>query len=163
MNMKAIITLATFGLAFSAIPAFGQDATFYEQAAQGGMAEVMAGKMAAARGTSDAVRDFGMMMVKDHGAANKKLADLAQAKGVKLPETAGEAHRASLKSLQGQNGARFDSAYLAGQVKAHEDTIRLLEAEISGGQDAEAKAFAQEMLPTVKAHLDRLHELTGGG
>jgi putative membrane protein len=125
------------------------------------MAEVIAGKLAASKGTTDAVRDFGMMMVKDHGAANKKLADLAKSKNIQLPQTAGPDSMATMKSLQVKDGPRFDAAYLADQVKAHEAAVQLLESEISGGQDAEAKALAQEMLPTVKAHLDRLHELTG--
>jgi putative membrane protein len=101
------------------------------------------------------------MMVKDHEAANRKLADIAKAKGISLPQTAGEAPLAEYKSLQALDGARFDSAYLAGQVKAHEETVQLLKSEIASGKDPEAKAFAQEILPAVQSHLKEAYRLTG--
>ena len=159
--MKLIASLIAAGLLSGAALAQADDASFYTKAAQGGMAEVMAGKLAARKATNGEVRDFGAMMAKDHGAANQKLADIAKSKGVKLPETAGEEHLAQYKSLQSQQGARFDAAYLDAQVKAHEETVQLLKSEISSGQDTEARAFAQEILPTVEAHLREAKRLTG--
>jgi putative membrane protein len=159
--MKLIASLIAAGLLLGATLAQADDASFYDKAAKGGMAEVMAGKLAARKATNGEVRDFGAMMVKDHGAANQKLADIAKSKSIKLPETAGEEHLAQYKSLQSQQGARFDAAYLDAQVKAHEETVQLLKAEIASGQDTEAKAFAQEILPTVEAHLREAKRLTG--
>jgi putative membrane protein len=127
------------------------------------MAEVMAGKLAATRGTTDAVRDFGMMMAKDHGAANQKLAELAKSKGIELPATAGETHLAAYKALQSQDGARFDPAYVADQVKGHEQAVQLLKSEIASGQDPDAKKLAQELLPTVEKHLQEAYRLAGKG
>jgi predicted outer membrane protein len=37
--------------------------------------------------------------------------------------------------------------------------VSLLETEISSGQDADAKAFAESVLPTVKHHLRAVREL----
>jgi predicted outer membrane protein len=58
--------------------AFGIDAnvdsSFFKNAAEGGMAQVDAGKLAQQKGSSPAVKEFGAMMVKDHSAANAKLA-----------------------------------------------------------------------------------------
>ena len=45
------------------------------------------------------------------------------------------------------------------RLKAHERTVDLLEKEISSGQDADAKAFAQSVLPTVKHHLEAARTL----
>jgi len=159
--MKSSAVALLLSLPMAGVTAFAADNSFYEKAAQGGTAEVMAGKLAANKGTSAEVRDFGAMMVKDHGAANEKLANIAKAKGVALPTAAGKEHLDEMKSLQAQDGARFDSAYLAGQVKAHEETVELLKTEIASGQDAEAKAFAQEIMPTVQSHLRKLYQLTG--
>jgi putative membrane protein len=159
--MRSIATLVAAGTLLFAAAAQADDASFYTKAAQGGMAEVMAGKLAATKAVNGAVRDFGAMMVKDHTAANKKLADIAKAKGVTLPQTAGEEHLAQYKSLQSEQGTRFDAAYMAHQVKAHEETVELLKSEIASGQDTEARAFAQEILPTVEAHLREARRLTG--
>jgi putative membrane protein len=159
--MRSIAPLVAISLLVGAPAARADDVTFYDKAAQGGIAEVMAGKMAARKAMNGEVRDFGAMMVKDHGAANKKLAAIAESKGIKLPETAGEAHLAEFKSLQSEQGARFDAAYLASQVKAHEETVQMLKSEIASGQDTEAKAFAQEILPTVEAHLREAQRLGG--
>ena len=161
--MKSFASLIAVALILTSPSAFSADESFYEALAQAGMAEVMAGKLAANKGTTDAVRDFGMMMMKDHGAANQKLADLAKSKGIKLPATAGEAHLAAYKSLQSKDGARFDPAYIAGQVKGHEEAVQLLKSEIASGQDPDAKKLAEELLPTVEAHLKEANRLAGNG
>jgi putative membrane protein len=52
------------------------DETFYKRAAEGGIFEVDAGKLAQDKGNSQQVKDFGAMMVKDHSAANEKLKEI---------------------------------------------------------------------------------------
>ena len=46
------------------------DQSFYKNLAEGGISEVEAGKLAESKGSSQAVKDFGAMMVKDHNAAS---------------------------------------------------------------------------------------------
>jgi putative membrane protein len=58
------------------------DPSFFKQAAEGGIAEVDAGTLAQSKGNSQAVKDFGAMMVKDHSAANEKLKSVATAENV---------------------------------------------------------------------------------
>jgi putative membrane protein len=45
------------------------------------------------------------------------------------------------------------------QVKGHKATVDLLNKEIESGQDADAKAFAQKVLPTVQAHLSAIEKI----
>ena len=52
--MKLIAFLVAAGLLSGAAFAQANDASFYEKAAQGGMAEVMAGKLAARKATTAA-------------------------------------------------------------------------------------------------------------
>src|ERR1700761_9807 len=63
------------------------DEAFYKSAAEGGLAEIAAGKLAEDKGGSPAIKDFGGMMVKDHSTADAKLWKLAADSGVKLPTT----------------------------------------------------------------------------
>ncbi len=159
--MKTIATVLAVGLTAAALSAMSDDDAFLETLAQAGMAEVEAGKIAERQGISAEIREYGAMMVEHHGEANKKLAELAKSKGVALPATAGEDNLASIEALQSQEGARFDQAYVASQVKAHEEAAQLLKSEIANGQDPDAKAFAQELLPTVESHLKAAYHLAG--
>lgn len=140
--------------------AFAADATpdssFYKNAAEAGISEVDAGKLAQDKGSSQAVKDFGAMMVKEHTAANDKLQTIASAKSVSLPTSAGVGQMAGEAKLQLLSGDTFDKAYVKNQIKAHQDTIALLKKEKMSGQDPEAKAFATTVLPTVQTHLKKI-------
>jgi putative membrane protein len=129
------------------------DASFYKHAAEGGIAEVEAGRLAQDKGNSQQVKDFGAMMVKDHSAANDKLQSIAASKSITLPTSPGVGQMAAKAKLDVLSGATFDKSYVKGQVAAHRQTIALFRKEISSGQDADAKAFATATLPTVRAHL----------
>ena len=153
-TLAVILTLA----AFAALP---DDSTFLKTLAEGGRVEVEAGKLAANKGTSDAVRKFGMMLAKDHGAANEKVATVAKAKGLALPTTFSPEKKEMLDQLRKQEGQRFDQEYLAHMVSAHEKTVALLESEIASGDSTDTKALAQELLPTVQSHLREAYRLTG--
>ena len=159
--MKTVATFVALGLTLLAFSALSDDKSFIEKAAQGGMAEVEAGELAANKATNQEVRKFGMTMAKEHGAANKKLADLAKSKGIELPDSMGEKHMETLETLQATDGPRFDAKYMEDMVKGHEEMVQLLKDEIASGQDAAVKAFAQEMLPTVESHLKEARRLTG--
>jgi putative membrane protein len=129
------------------------DASFYAHAAQGGIAEVEAGKLAQQNYANPRVKDFGAMMVKDHSAANDKLRALAGSKGISLPTTSSAGQLAVKAKLEVLSGGTFDKSYIMGQVKAHEETVALFQNEIAAGQDPDAKAFAKETLPTIRSHL----------
>jgi putative membrane protein len=102
------------------------------------------------------------VMVKDHAAANAQLRTLAASKNVSLPKGPGMAADAKRTELKMLSGHAFDSSYLSGQIKAHEDTVALLQKEISSGSDPDAQAFAQKILPTVQAHLQAADKLADG-
>jgi putative membrane protein len=135
------------------------DASFFKHAAEGGIAEVEAGNLAQDKGKSQALKDFGAMMVKDHSAANDKLSSIASAEGVKLPTTSSASQMASKAKLKVLTGDTFDKSYIKDQVKAHEDTVTLFKKEIASGADAQAKAFASATLPTVQAHLAKIQQI----
>jgi putative membrane protein len=129
------------------------DSSFYKNAAEGGIFEVEAGTIAQNKGNSQAVKDFGAMMVKDHSAANDKLKSLAASKNVTLPSSSSVGQMATKAKLDVLSGDTFDKSYIKSQVKAHRETIALFKKEIASGQDADAKAFASATLPTVQSHM----------
>ena len=157
--MKGVLFALIATLPLAALAADNPDESFFKKAAEAGIAEVQEGHMAQEKGTSAAVKDFGAMMVKDHTAANNKLKKIAMAKNIKLPEGPGMMNKAKEKKADMKSGESFDKDYIKGQIKAHEDTVELLQKEIDTGKDAEAQAFAKETLPKVKAHLDKINQI----
>ncbi|MBS0422722.1 MAG: DUF4142 domain-containing protein [Proteobacteria bacterium] len=135
------------------------DKDFFKQAAEGGIAEVEAGKLAESKGSSQAVKDFGAMMVKDHSAANKQLEEIASTKSVDLPGHSGAAQMAKKAKLEVLTGDTFDKSYIKDQLSAHEQTVALFKKEIASGTDPEAKSFAKETLPTLRVHLKKIEEI----
>jgi putative membrane protein len=161
--MKRVIALLAAAVPFLGFAADSNpDQTFFTNIAEGGLAEVAAGKLAQAKGTSERVKDFGAMMVKDHSAANENLRSIAASKGVKLPTEPGLTQKAKMELLEHKSGAEFDRAYIDGQINDHIATEELLQKEISTGKDPEAKAFAREILPKVQSHLKKIQDIKAG-
>ena len=128
------------------------DKMFAMKAARGGIAEVQAGKLAAAKATKDEWKQYGQKMVDDHGAANEKLKAIASSKGIALPASPSAKDAATIAKLRRLNGAAFDSAYAKFAHASHIEAEQVFTKEVNAGKDADLKQFAAETLPTVKEH-----------
>jgi len=135
------------------------DTAFVMKAAQGGMTEVQLGQLAADKGTSQDVKDFGSKMVVDHGKANDELKSIAISKGITIPDKLDAKHQAMVDKQTGLSGTAFDKAYVAAMVKGHKETDALFTKEASSGQDADIKAFAAKTDATVKMHLTMIQDI----
>jgi putative membrane protein len=136
------------------------DAAFMKNAAEAGLAEVEASKLAASKATNTQVKSFAQQMVDDHSKANDELKALAASKGVTLPTEPSMAQKAKLKLLQGADGAHFDKRYAESfGVKAHEDTVNLFQKEAQKAKDPEVKAWAEKTLPTLQHHLEMAKDM----
>lgn len=132
------------------------DTAFAAKAAVGGMAEVAMGKMAAAKGTDSKVKNFGKMMVMDHGRANAELMAIAKGKNIALPAGLDAEHQAKSDSLSKLRGKAFDKAYVDAMIDGHKKTLALMQAEASNGKDAELKTFVGKTAPVVQHHLEEI-------
>jgi putative membrane protein len=137
------------------------DTAFASKAAVSGMAEVALGKMAAAKGADSKVKDFGKMMVTDHGKANAELMSIAKSKNIMLPAALDLEHRAKSDSLSKLSGKDFDVAYVKAMIEGHKKTLALMQSEASGGKDTELKAFAAKTAPVVQMHLTEIMKIQG--
>jgi putative membrane protein len=139
------------GTAFAAPSA--ADTDFVKKAAQAGMAEVAAGRMAMSKGQSESVKTFGQRMVTDHSKAGDELKTVAAKSGITVPSTTSSEQKAAAEKLGKMQGADFDKAYAKQMVSDHEEAVALFQKEASAGSDADLKAFAQKTLPTLQEHL----------
>ncbi|MRX51285.1 DUF4142 domain-containing protein [Paracoccus sp. S-4012] len=130
------------------------DILFAQLAAEGGMAEVALSELAEGRAQAEAVTAFAARMIEDHTAANERLAGLAEAADIPLPEALNAEHKAIRGTLEGLEGAAFDIAYMRGQVVDHQKAATLMVWEIADGQEAGLQGFASETLPVILRHLE---------
>ena len=157
--MKRHLLILACAMPLVAYAADTPDKSFYDKAAEGGIAEVNDATLATQSATDPKVKEFAAMMIKDHTAANNKLAALAASKNLTLPSSASVLEMASHAKLKVLSGEAFDKSYIKGQIAAHKDTVKLLRKEIASGEDADAKAFAKSILPTVEGHLKAINIL----
>lgn len=158
-NLKSTFLAFLLVLPVTAFAASNPDAAFYKNAAEGGIFEVDAGHLAQSQGSSQQVKDFGSMMVKDHTAAGDKLQSIASAKNITLPTSASAMQMATEAKLKVLSGNTFDKSYVKSQVLAHQKTIALFQREASSGRDPDAKAFAVATLPALRSHLKAITSL----
>jgi putative membrane protein len=137
------------------------DKEFIEDAAKGGMFEVQSGQLAAQKGSDQAVKDFGNKLAQDHGKANDELKQIAEAKGVKMPDKDKWMERHEMSKLQKLSGPAFDREFAQHEVKDHEKDIKAFEKAASKLDDPDLKAFAQKQLPTLREHLALAQKLSG--
>lgn len=135
------------------------DSAFYKSLAQGGLAEVDLGRLAADKAADPSVKHFGAMMVKDHTAANHELQNLAASKNLSLPDGPDVAAHAKKVELEALSGESFDKSYVKNQLAAHQSTVALLKKEVASGKDPDARAFAEKVLPTVESHLTAIEKI----
>jgi putative membrane protein len=126
---------------------------FVMAAAQGGMAEVSLGSLAAQNGTSADVKSFGNRMVSDHGKAGDELKALATNKGLALPMELDDEAKKTQDALSKQSGKDFDKAYMADMVADHEKDVAEFQKAMQEVKDPELQAWVSKTLPTLQDHL----------
>jgi putative membrane protein len=135
------------------------DELFAKKAAQGAIAEVRLGHLAADKGLSEAVKRFGRRMVEDHTRSAEVLKEVAQKEGISAPMEMDAKQRAMFEELSKLTGAEFDKAYARDMVKDHQEDVADFTSEASGGQKSAMRSFASETLPSLKEHLKLAREI----
>lgn len=134
---------------------------FVDRAAKSDAFEIAAAKLAQSNAASAEVKSFATEMTRAHTDSTAKIkAAAAQATPPITPQPAlTEDQNAKLADLGKLTGAEFDRQYMAGQVKAHEDALALMERYSQHGDVAPLKTVAAEIAPIVQRHLEMALEL----
>ena len=159
--MKQVVLASAVMMGLAAAPVFAADEMFVMKVAKGGMAEVELGKLAAEKGSNDAVKKFGQRMADDHGKANDELATLAKSKNITMPTEIGPAEKALRDRLTKLSGPAFDQAYMKAMVSDHVKDIAEFRTESRSGKDPDVKAWATKTLPTLEEHLKLARDANG--
>ncbi len=123
------------------------------------MLDSSAGAVAATKGTSSEVREFGKRMMRDHHSLRKQGQDLAKKLAVTPEAPANDDSKASYdKTMAMLNGAAkgkdFDKAYIDNEVTYHQAVLQTATNAMAAAQNAELKNLIQKAAPAIQAHLD---------
>lgn len=129
------------------------DDAFARKAAEGGLAEVELGQLAAQKASNADVKAFAQKMVDDHTKVNDQLKQVAAQQNIQLPAQLSAKDKAEKARLEKLSGQAFDRAYMKNQVMDHKKDIAAFQQEATNGRDEAIKSFAQQTLPTLHEHL----------
>src|SRR5450631_2035974 len=131
---------------------------FIKAAIEGNYAEIDMGKLAQENGKSDAVKQYGAMLVRDHSDANEKAKQVASQLGVEPPTGASVTAKAGYLKLKVLSGDTFDRSFAKDMFKDHQADIKEFQKESQKSDPA--GSFAKETLPTLQQHLQQAQQLT---
>ncbi|MFD3911558.1 DUF4142 domain-containing protein [Streptomyces sp. NPDC058603] len=130
------------------------DAPFLKAIHQGNLAEIAAGQSARKNATAACVKTVGATLVRDHRKLDVGVKALAKKLDVTLPSSPSAAQEKTMTALQGQVGtSAYNTTWLKTEAKSHEETLALIDREVSKGGNAEVKAAAKAARPVVARHL----------
>jgi putative membrane protein len=153
--IAALATMALAGCGALSTPDFVQKASMSD------LYEVQAGKLAAEKGQSDAVKQFGMQMVDAHTKTTEELTGIVKTKNIKvdLPTKLDAKHQKLIDDLKSTAVEGFDKTYAKQQVDGHQEAVNLFKKYAAKGDDADVKQFAEKTLSTIEHHLDEAKKL----
>jgi putative membrane protein len=131
---------------------------FIKTAIEGNNAEIEVGKLAQQKGQSDAVKQYGAMLVKDHSEANTKAQQVARQLNVEPPTGTSLGQKATYAKLKVLSGASFDKSFANSMVSDHQSDIKDYQEQTKKADPA--GNFAKEILPTLQKHLQEAQQLS---
>lgn len=142
------VTLSTF------------DKDFLTKAAQGNMAEVRLGNLAAEKASSNDVKRFAQRMVTDHTQAGQQLNQLATTLNFTPPQDLNPEQQNAISRLETASGKDFDREYMKMMVDDHRKDISEFERAAAQATNPDVKQFASQLLPTLNEHAKLAHEIS---
>jgi putative membrane protein len=126
--------------------------------------DIETGLLASTKGNSQAVREFGEMLVRDHRNVRAQGRALAKSLNVTPTPPSGstlaKAHVEAMRSLRKAHGAAFDRAFLQHEVDFHNAVIDAVTTTLLPAiQNAEVKDLVTKVAPAFAAHRDRAQSL----
>ena len=163
---SSTMTTDTSSMAASSTNAGGSwsDANVLALLDEANAADSSEGAIAATKGTSAAVRNFGKQMVSDHHKL--RVQGEALAKKLSLTPTApaddnipSDAQKEMDNLNSTAKGKDFDKAYIDGQVDDHKKVLGIAVKAMAQTQSAELKNLIQKATPVVQSHLDKAESI----
>jgi putative membrane protein len=134
---------------------------FVQTAAAANQFEIVSSELALTKTKNKEIVDFANRMITDHTQIGKNfVAAMNKANtGISVPPGLGDDLDKIMARLKSEDGAAFESDYIAVQTKGHQDAVGLFAGYAKGGDNPVMQAFAKETLPTIEMHLRMCYAL----
>jgi len=143
------------GRAAAGVSLSASDRQLIADMARAELAEVESGKLAVAKASDLAVKQFGERIVEDHSKANRELGELAAEKDLTLPTEPDAAHRGEIAELAKLSGPEFDRRYIDHAAQSDQPTAqRLFETAVTTAEDPKVKKFAAAQVKLIGQHIE---------
>jgi putative membrane protein len=121
-------------------------------------ADIETGTLAAERGHTAEVREFGKMLARDHQQVRQLGRDLAKKLGVTptppKDDASAKAHAQAIASLRAKSGAEFDRAFLQHEAAFHQSVIDAVQGTLLPAiRNEELRALVVKVAPAFQAHM----------
>jgi putative membrane protein len=111
--------------------------------------EIALGKVAQKNGKSKDVKDYGKTLVKDHTAADKKVAALAKQEGIDLP-----AESAKDEAMTMPAGPSFDANFGKMMLDDHTKDVADATAARDSTKDEKLRKLLTDVVPVLQKHKE---------
>jgi putative membrane protein len=159
----AAIAMTSGGNTADAAPAL-DDATIVAIFDAANTYDIETGALAAKKGNTADVREFGEMLTRDHQHVRKLGRDLAAS--LKVTPTPpkdfalAKAHAEAMRTLKTTTGREFDRAFLKHEVAFHSAVIEAITTTLLPAlKNAEVKELVTKVAPAFAAHRDKAQSM----
>lgn len=128
------------------------DREFMDRMAYTHNSAVQLGNLAASDGSDASIKSFGLTVSSAHSTAMDELKTLAKQRNYNLPSNPDAEHLGLKVLLEAESGRQFDSIYIKGQVKDHNQSLQIIDDELSKGKDQALKNYASKHRPMEVSH-----------
>jgi putative membrane protein len=132
---------------------------FVKKAANSNLYEVEAGDTASKKASSQQVREYAQLLVRDHSDAHQKLKPAVQELGVKLPDTLEKKYTQIISNLSKKDSTTFDKEYIKQMIKDHKEDISEFKKAEKSLPPGTLKTWVTSTLPVLRQHLIKAEEI----
>lgn len=126
--------------------------------------EIQHGKLAEQKASTQAVRDLGRTVSRDHDDFVLNAQELGKRHGIKPSTASGDTsvsgHRGVMADLRAANGTEFDRVFLEHEIDYHRWLIDLINTTmLPRASNQEVKTFLQQAIPAFQQHSKAAQDL----
>ncbi len=131
-----------------------KDKTFMNNSGHSDAAEMELAMLAQKKSKNEKVLEYAKMMIDEHTQMHSELKALAAQRETQVPDAPNAKQKAVKAKLSRLNGMAFDKAYLAANVKGHQEAYANAVKASKTANDAAVRDYFAKGAPKIKSHLD---------
>lgn len=136
------------------------DAEFMVEVMAGSLREIELAEIAMEHTSSDEVKEFANMMIREHQNIVQQLDSIAQITNATLPDVPDDEAVTDMNKLTTKKRDKdFDETYMRMTYTHHQNQVKFFEKELEQEHNKYIKEWAQQTLTTINRHLTEAEPL----